>query len=93
MSLAEGLKSRGHRSVHTIEKPEQLAPLIRGMAKPGDIVMCLGAGTITPMGLCAAGPARSLRQGSAVMGKLRRRGPAEAPAAGAWPAGGQCAPG
>jgi UDP-N-acetylmuramate--alanine ligase len=46
-SLAEGLKSRGHRSVHTIDKPEQLAPLVRGIAKPGDIVMCLGAGTIT----------------------------------------------
>jgi UDP-N-acetylmuramate--alanine ligase len=46
-ALAEGLKSRGHRSVYTIDKPEQLAPLVRGMAKPGDIVMCLGAGTIT----------------------------------------------
>ncbi len=46
-SLAEGLKSRGHRSVHTIDKPEQLAPLVRSIAKPGDIVMCLGAGTIT----------------------------------------------
>jgi UDP-N-acetylmuramate--alanine ligase len=47
LNLAEGLKSRGHRSVYTIDKPEQLAPLVRGMAKPGDIVMCMGAGTIT----------------------------------------------
>ncbi|MCA3560419.1 MAG: UDP-N-acetylmuramate--L-alanine ligase [Aestuariivirga sp.] len=46
-ALAEGLKSRGHRSVYAIDKPEQLAPLVRGMARPGDIVMCLGAGTIT----------------------------------------------
>ena len=30
-----------------IDKPEQLAPLVRKLAKPGDIVMCLGAGTIT----------------------------------------------
>jgi UDP-N-acetylmuramate--alanine ligase len=46
-ALMEGLKSRGHRAVHTIEKPEQLAPLVRKLAQPGDIVMCLGAGTIT----------------------------------------------
>jgi UDP-N-acetylmuramate--alanine ligase len=46
-ALAEGLRSRGHRAVHTIDKPEQLAPLVRRLAKPGDIVMCLGAGTIT----------------------------------------------
>ena len=47
MSLVEGLKARGHRSVHALEKPEQLAPLVRNLVKPGDIVMCLGAGTIT----------------------------------------------
>jgi UDP-N-acetylmuramate--alanine ligase len=46
-SLMEGLKSRGHRAVHAIDKPEQLAPLVRRLAQPGDIVMCLGAGTIT----------------------------------------------
>ena len=46
-ALAQGLKSRGHRAVHTIEKPDELAPLIRSLAKPGDVVMCLGAGTIT----------------------------------------------
>ena len=27
--------------------PEQLAPLVRNLVKPGDIVVCLGAGTIT----------------------------------------------
>ncbi len=46
-ALADGLRSRGHRAVHTIDKPEQLAPLVRRLARPGDIVMCLGAGTIT----------------------------------------------
>ena len=46
-ALMEGLKSRGHRAVHAIDKPEQLAPLVRKLAQPGDIVMCLGAGTIT----------------------------------------------
>jgi UDP-N-acetylmuramate--alanine ligase len=47
VALAEGLKARGHRSVHRIEGPEQLAPLVHSLAKPGDIVVCLGAGTIS----------------------------------------------
>jgi UDP-N-acetylmuramate--alanine ligase len=47
LSLVDGLKARGHRSVFSIERPEQLAPMIRNIVKPGDIVMCLGAGTIT----------------------------------------------
>ena len=47
LALAEGLKARGHRSVHTIESPDQLAPLVRNIVKPGDMVMCLGAGTVT----------------------------------------------
>ena len=45
--LVQGLKDRGHRAVSKIDTPEQLAPLVRGMVKPGDIVVCLGAGTIT----------------------------------------------
>jgi UDP-N-acetylmuramate--alanine ligase len=46
-SLAEGLHGRGHRAVHTIETPEQLAPLVKNLVQPGDIVVCLGAGTIS----------------------------------------------
>ena len=46
-ALADGLKARGHRAVHRIDAPEQLAPLVRSVVKPGDIVVCLGAGTIT----------------------------------------------
>jgi len=46
-ALAEGLRSRGHRSVHKIDAPEELAGLVKTLVKPGDIVVCLGAGTIT----------------------------------------------
>ncbi|MDJ1158610.1 UDP-N-acetylmuramate--L-alanine ligase [Chelatococcus sp. SYSU_G07232] len=46
-SLVAGLKARGHRNVLPLEAPEALAGLVRGMAKPGDYVVCLGAGTIT----------------------------------------------
>ena len=30
-----------------IDAPEQLADLVKSQVKPGDIVVCLGAGTIT----------------------------------------------
>jgi UDP-N-acetylmuramate--alanine ligase len=46
-ALAEGLRARGHRSVHKIDAPEQLPELVKSLVKPGDIVVCLGAGTIT----------------------------------------------
>ena len=46
-NLVEGLRARGHRAVSKIDNPDQLAPLVRTMVKPGDIVVCLGAGTIT----------------------------------------------
>jgi UDP-N-acetylmuramate--alanine ligase len=46
-ALAEGLRDRGHRHVHRIDGPDQLAQMVRELAHPGDIVICLGAGTIT----------------------------------------------
>ncbi len=46
-ALADGLHARGHRSVMTINSPEELAPMVKTLISPGDIVVCLGAGTIT----------------------------------------------
>ena len=46
-ALVDGVRARGHRSVLAIGGPEQLAPMVRGLVKPGDIVVCLGAGTIS----------------------------------------------
>jgi UDP-N-acetylmuramate--alanine ligase len=46
-NLAEGLHDRGHRAVYKIEDSKQLAPVVSKLVKPGDIVVCLGAGTIT----------------------------------------------
>ncbi len=93
LALVEGLKARGHRAVHAIETPEQLAPLVRKLATAGRHRDVPGRRHHHAMGLCAAGPARGLRQGRRVMAQARRRGPAEAPAGGARPAGGQCAAG
>lgn len=45
--LAEGLRARGHRSVGTIDGDADLAERIREIGKDGDMVICLGAGTIT----------------------------------------------
>ena len=46
-ALLEGLRDRGHRGARKIDAPEELALLVKELVKPGDIVVCLGAGTIT----------------------------------------------
>lgn len=46
-SLVAGLKARGHRNVMSLDSPDKLASLVGAQAKPGDYVICLGAGTIT----------------------------------------------
>ncbi len=46
-ALVEGLRARGHRSVVSLSAPEHLAEMIHAIAKPGDFVVCLGAGSIT----------------------------------------------
>ncbi len=45
--LVAGMRARGHRHVIALEGADKLAGLVRGMAKPGDYVVCLGAGNIT----------------------------------------------
>ena len=46
-ALVEGLRNRGHRHVAALEGPESLASMIAREAKPGDLVVCLGAGSIS----------------------------------------------
>jgi UDP-N-acetylmuramate--alanine ligase len=46
-SLVQALKAHGHRHVTALSNPAALAELIRGIAKPEDYVVFLGAGTIT----------------------------------------------
>ena len=46
-ALVEGLRAAGHRSVVPLPEPSSLPEMINAMAKPGDYVICLGAGTIT----------------------------------------------
>jgi UDP-N-acetylmuramate--alanine ligase len=46
-SLIAGMRARGHRHVIALDDPKQLAPIVKTLAKPGDFVVCLGAGSIT----------------------------------------------
>jgi UDP-N-acetylmuramate--alanine ligase len=46
-ALVEGISARGHRHALKLAAPADLAPMIRDLAKPGDLVVCLGAGSIT----------------------------------------------
>jgi UDP-N-acetylmuramate--alanine ligase len=45
--LVTGLRAHGHKQAIPLEAPEKLAPLVKSLAKPGDYVVCLGAGSIT----------------------------------------------
>jgi UDP-N-acetylmuramate--alanine ligase len=46
-ALVDGLRAHGHRSVVPLPGPEHLAEMVHAIARPGDYVVCLGAGTIT----------------------------------------------
>src|SRR2546426_1553104 len=46
-ALVEGLRARGHRHALPLEDTRELAAMVQNLAKPGDTVVCLGAGSIT----------------------------------------------
>ena len=46
-ALADGLRTRGHRMVKTVESAADLAANLRDLAADGDVVICMGAGDIT----------------------------------------------
>ncbi|MEM0922495.1 MAG: cyanophycin synthetase, partial [Pseudomonadota bacterium] len=46
-ALVGGLRAHGHRQAHALRAPEGLVEFVRDQAQPGDLVVCLGAGTIS----------------------------------------------
>ncbi len=46
-ALAARIRAGGHRDARYIEGPQTIAPVVRGLAKAGDFVVFLGAGSIT----------------------------------------------
>ena len=46
-ALVAGLIEHGHRNSRPLNEPSELASIIQDLAQPGDMVVCLGAGSIT----------------------------------------------
>jgi UDP-N-acetylmuramate--alanine ligase len=59
-ALVQGLRAHGHRQAIPLDAPENLAALIKGLAKPGDYVVCLGAGSITQWAYALPGELKAL---------------------------------
>ncbi|WP_342739233.1 UDP-N-acetylmuramate--L-alanine ligase [Bradyrhizobium sp. B117] len=45
--FVSGLRAHGHREVVPLPAASELAGIVKGLAKSGDLVVCLGAGNIT----------------------------------------------
>ncbi len=63
-SFVLGLRTHGHRRALPLENPAALAALVRDEAKPGDIVVCLGAGSITNWAYALPGELQALESRS-----------------------------
>ena len=46
-ALVDGLRAHGHRQVIALQSPQDLAATVVELTNPGDLVVCLGAGSIT----------------------------------------------
>ncbi len=68
-ALVEGLRAHGHRQVLPLAGPQTLAETVAGIAGPGDMVVCLGAGSITNWAAALPGElAKRLGNGKRVNG-------------------------
>jgi UDP-N-acetylmuramate--alanine ligase len=63
--LVSGLMARGHRNAMALERSEDLAGLVKGIARPGDYVVCLGAGNITQWAYALPGELEALGEKAA----------------------------
>ncbi len=63
-ALVAGLRARGHRNVQALPGPGDLAGMVREFAKPGDFVVCLGAGSITNWAQALPGELDTLAAGA-----------------------------
>jgi UDP-N-acetylmuramate--alanine ligase len=59
--LVAALRARGHRQVIALDGPEKLAGIVKELAKPGDYVVCLGAGSITQWAYALAAELKALK--------------------------------
>ena len=61
--LVDGIKRHGHRHVEALGNPDALAEMVARLAKPGDYVICLGAGNITQWAYALPGQLDGLQDG------------------------------
>jgi UDP-N-acetylmuramate--alanine ligase len=67
-ALVDGLRQHGHRSAAAFDGPEDLAAAVTALVREGDIVVCMGAGSISawanalPGQLAEIVPIRRLRE-------------------------------
>ncbi len=67
-ALIGGLLTHGHRDVRPLHDPAELALLVKATAAAGDLVVCLGAGTITNWANALPGELAALAGGRAEAG-------------------------
>ncbi len=58
--LVQALRARGHRQVIPLDGPDKLAGIVKELAKPGDYVVLLGAGSITQWAYALPGELKAL---------------------------------
>ena len=59
--LVTAVRARGHRQVIPLPAQPQLAGIVKGLVKPGDYVICLGAGNITQWAYSLEGELKALK--------------------------------
>jgi UDP-N-acetylmuramate--alanine ligase len=59
--LVAAVRARGHRQVIALPAQPQLAGIVKGLARPGDYVVCLGAGNITQWAYSLADELKAVR--------------------------------
>ena len=59
--LVAALQARGHRNVIALPEQSKLAGIVKELAKPGDYVVCLGAGNITQWAYALPGELKALK--------------------------------
>jgi UDP-N-acetylmuramate--alanine ligase len=61
-SLVAAVRARGHRQVISLDRPHELATIVKDLARPGDYVVFLGAGSITQWAYALPGELAALEK-------------------------------
>ena len=62
-ALVDSMRAHGHRNVVALQSADELAKVISEIARPGDYVVCMGAGTITNWANLLPGQLLALSEG------------------------------